>query len=145
MNVLSFKIFNLYAIFEYAAVPNFVLKLQMTLDCSTDVDAACGAAEDFKCVTHHQCIPQKWRCDGDQDCFDDSDEENCGKLHFISIYCHCRVRRVHKIASPGLETRRLHPSDSILPGSRKHSTCRAVRCHTVGNAAWQCAHCSKVF
>ncbi|XP_061196173.1 dorsal-ventral patterning tolloid-like protein 1 [Saccostrea echinata] len=35
--------------------------------------------DEFSCPDH-TCIPQIWRCDGDNDCGDNSDERNCGGL-----------------------------------------------------------------
>ena len=37
--------------------------------------------EEFQCnkTDKLQCISMNWRCDGDSDCDDESDEENCRK------------------------------------------------------------------
>ena len=34
------------------------------------------APNQFRCH-NKRCIPYVWRCDGDSDCGDDSDEQNC--------------------------------------------------------------------
>src|SRR6218665_1368755 len=36
--------------------------------------------DEFQCHTDHRCISERWRCDGDSDCDDRSDEEDCRKL-----------------------------------------------------------------
>lgn len=38
---------------------------------------ACRVYE-FSCATAGQCVPQAWRCDGETDCRDGSDERQCG-------------------------------------------------------------------
>jgi len=38
---------------------------------------ACFVVGDFQCATSKQCIPNSWRCDGENDCSDMSDEKNC--------------------------------------------------------------------
>ena len=39
--------------------------------------AAGCAADEFECPSG-QCIQDSWRCDGDNDCGDFADEQNCG-------------------------------------------------------------------
>lgn len=33
--------------------------------------------DEFQCRLDGLCIPMRWRCDGDTDCMDLSDENNC--------------------------------------------------------------------
>lgn len=35
------------------------------------------STQEFMCTNSSRCIPDRWRCDGDQDCKDNSDEMNC--------------------------------------------------------------------
>lgn len=35
------------------------------------------SVEEFHCLADETCIPERWRCDGDKDCEDGSDETNC--------------------------------------------------------------------
>lgn len=41
-------------------------------------DYKCDETE-FSCKTNYRCIPQWARCDGTNDCIDDSDEQGCGQ------------------------------------------------------------------
>lgn len=33
------------------------------------------AADQYRCLTHQQCVLQEWVCDGEKDCKDMSDEQ----------------------------------------------------------------------
>lgn len=38
--------------------------------------ATCRPGE-FMCASNHYCLPATWKCDGERDCLDDSDEADC--------------------------------------------------------------------
>ena len=41
------------------------------------------SAEEFLCNRSKHCIPNSWKCDGDVDCFDNSDELGCCKSFML--------------------------------------------------------------
>jgi len=43
---------------------------------TTDLSSTCKSGE-FKCSTGDKCIPSSYKCDGDNDCSDKSDEKGC--------------------------------------------------------------------
>ena len=42
-------------------------------------DVTCNTGSEFKCTNTNHCIPMAWKCDGDTDCADGSDEWECCK------------------------------------------------------------------
>ena len=46
---------------------------------------ACDEATEFRC-SDGKCININWKCDGDKDCDDNSDEQNCGNQFLIITY-----------------------------------------------------------
>lgn len=56
-------------------LPSFILTFQFS--CFPSAPRACTESE-FRCDNLH-CIPDRWVCDHDNDCEDNSDERDCGK------------------------------------------------------------------
>ena len=42
----------------------------------------CDEENEFTCK-NNECIPNQFRCDGQLDCADDSDEHNCRKFQLV--------------------------------------------------------------
>lgn len=42
----------------------------------------CDPSNQFRCVASGSCIPLAFKCDHEDDCGDNSDEEHCGKIDF---------------------------------------------------------------
>jgi hypothetical protein len=41
--------------------------------------------EQFQCLTTDQCVDKVWTCDGEDDCGDNSDEDNCGTHRLVTV------------------------------------------------------------
>jgi len=44
-------------------------------------DKNCSAEDSFACKSGPLCFPLSYRCDGNLDCSDGSDEAHCGNYH----------------------------------------------------------------
>lgn len=50
--------------------------MSINVEFSFTENITCSHSE-WKCATKKQCIPDMWKCDGEPDCQDGTDEENC--------------------------------------------------------------------
>ncbi|KAB1259261.1 CD320 antigen [Camelus dromedarius] len=69
------------------AVPTSVPTWSFTQ--APDPSAGLCPSTEFQCRTEGHCIPLMWRCDGDQDCPDGSDEEECSIEPPTGSACSC--------------------------------------------------------
>ena len=58
----------------------------------------CDKENEFTCK-NNECIPNQFRCDGQLDCADDSDEHNCRELEIIQTLFLVNYRDSTKIAN----------------------------------------------
>lgn len=60
----------------------------ITLCLSIVIGANGCTDEQFQCLTTDQCVDKVWTCDGEDDCGDNSDEDNCGQCQNGAMKCH---------------------------------------------------------
>ncbi|XP_072447619.1 uncharacterized protein [Chiloscyllium punctatum] len=77
---------------KYTCVCPSGMKLEHGQKCGTDF-AACGIYEIHCGHGSHECIPLSWKCDGEKDCLDGGDEENCGTLTCSALEFTCSSGR----------------------------------------------------
>lgn len=53
------------------------------------------ADSDFQCANQQQCIPLRWKCDGEFDCADESDEESLMCSKSLSLVISVSLVRLH--------------------------------------------------
>ena len=75
MNLCAYAHVHNIAAISHAAV---ILQTIMRVLVQFAATKTCGP-DDFSCKVAGQCIPEGWVCDGQSDCRDDSDEEDCGE------------------------------------------------------------------
>lgn len=78
---------------KYSAAPHFKscfyvkdYKHSVVLVCVFSLaTTTCDPSNQFRCVASGSCIPLAFKCDHEDDCGDNSDEEHCGKI-WISVF-----------------------------------------------------------
>lgn len=85
---------------HYCTICHYVLLFTLL---ATRPPGGCHVDE-FQCRMDGLCIPMRWRCDGDTDCMDLSDENSCdGVTHMcdpaVKFSCRDSGRKINLISS----------------------------------------------
>lgn len=76
-------------IFHRKSLVNFASTLFLPEASSSGLEPQRCKSDEFQCHNHH-CIRALWKCDGDDDCLDGSDEESHSCCEDLKISLHCR-------------------------------------------------------
>ena len=57
----------------------YKLRIRLKLCFYISAEAILCDNDAFACKSGNRCIPKLWKCDGEHDCVDGSDEQQCGK------------------------------------------------------------------
>lgn len=52
----------------------------MIIQCLISAKNETCNSHQFTCKIKHECVPAHWKCDGDKDCSDGTDEAECCEL-----------------------------------------------------------------
>ncbi|XP_035685718.1 complement component C6-like [Branchiostoma floridae] len=101
-----------------------------TRRCSSDktcpLTSGCTSGQ-FKCVTTGRCVPASFRCNGDDDCGDESDEQECSEVQDL-----CEGKDVEDVipnidfAGSGYNVLTGELSGQVLDNSKYGGLCRTV-------------------
>lgn len=75
--------------FHGKSLVDFVSPLFLPEASSSGLEPQRCKSDEFQCH-NHRCIRSLWKCDGDDDCLDGSDEESHSCCEDVKISLHCR-------------------------------------------------------